>query len=100
MMSFESLDQYLLTGTPEKAGVVAALLADRSPEPAASAFYEGMRLLGRRTPDLTLIALRLVVAGKRADDASVVELRRLIERAREGDAAAREAYAERLKWNG
>ena len=99
-MSFESLDQYLLTGSPRKADVVSGLLAERSPAPAASAFYEGMRLLGARTPDLTLIALRLVLAGKRADDASVVELRTLTERARSGDAAAREAYLNRVKWNG
>ena len=99
-MSFESLDQYLLTGSPRKADVVSALLADRSPAPAASAFYEGMRLLGPRTPDLTLIALRLVVAGKRADDASVVELRELTQRARDGDAAARQTYLERVRWNG
>jgi hypothetical protein len=99
-MSFEPLDQYLLTGAPSKSDVVAALLRDRSPAAGAAAFYEGMRLLGPRTPDLTLIALRLVLAGKTADDASVVELRGLAERARGGDAQARAAYLDRLEWNG
>jgi hypothetical protein len=99
-MSFEPLDQYLLTGAPHKSDVVTALLAHRSGAPGASAFYEGMRLLGPRTPDLTLIALRLVLAGKIADDASVVALRGLSERARAGDAGAREAYLQTLEWNG
>jgi hypothetical protein len=52
-----------------------------------------MRLLRARTPDLTLIALRLVLAGKRADDASVVHVRSLVERARRGEAAAAAEYA-------
>jgi hypothetical protein len=98
-MQFESIDDYLLTGAPRKADVVAALLARRSELPAAAPFYEGMQLLGARTPDLTLVALRLVLAGKRADDANVVELRGFAEQARaggEGAAAARAAYARLL----
>ncbi len=39
-------------------------------------------MLGPKTPDLTLIALRLVLAGKAADDVSVVRLRQLTDRAR------------------
>jgi hypothetical protein len=98
-MDFELLDAYLLTGSPRKPEVISTLLANRSPIPAAGAFYEGMRMLGPRTPDLTLVALRLVLAGKRADDAGVVELRGYAERARAGgDGAqqAREAYARAL----
>lgn len=91
-MSFDSIDEYLLTGGPGKADVIAALLRDRSPASAAQPFYEGMRMLGARTPDLSLVALRLVLAGKSADDAGVVELRDLAARAREGDLDARAAY--------
>jgi hypothetical protein len=95
-MHFDLLDAYLLTGSPSKPEVVATLLAGPSPVPTAAAFYEGMRMLGSRTPDLTLVALRLVLAGKRADDASVVELREYVQRARgggDGAQEAREAYA-------
>lgn len=91
-MEFELLDRYLLDGTPGKRDVVKTLLAKRSDASAASAFYEGMRMLGERTPDLTLVALRLVLAGKRADDEAVVELRSLAERSRKGDASARDGY--------
>jgi hypothetical protein len=92
-MNFESLDGYLLDGSPDKPGVVRDLLKERPDAPGAPPFYEGMRLLGPRTPDLTLIALRLVLAGKRPDDATVVRLRELSERARRGDAQARDEYA-------
>ncbi len=96
-MEFELLDRYLLEAKPAKADVVKALLSKRSGVSAAQPFYEGMRMLGGRTPDLTLVALRLVLAGKRADDESVVALRDLAERARAGqDAAAREAYMRAL----
>jgi len=91
-MSFEPLDNYLLTGAPPKGEVVAALLTQPPAAAGAAPFYEGMRLLGPRTPDLTLIALRLVLAGKRADDAAVVEMRDLSDRSRKGDTQAREAY--------
>ncbi len=91
-MKFELLDRYLLDGAPPKADVVKTLLAGRADVPAAAPFYEGMRMLGARTPDLTLLALRLVLAGKRADDESVVELRILSERARAGDRSARQGY--------
>jgi hypothetical protein len=81
-MKFELLDRYLLEGAPEKAKVVAALLNEHPGGAPARAFYDGMRILGGKTPDLTLIALRLVLAGKRAGDAEVVRLRGLSERAR------------------
>ncbi len=90
-MIFELLDKYLLDGTPSKAEIVAALLAAPEDVPAARPFYEGMRMLKARTPDLTLIALRLILAGKKADDAAVVQLRSLIERAHGTGAAADEA---------
>lgn len=96
-MEFELLDRYLLEAKPEKADVVKTLLTQRSGAAAAQPFYEGMRMLGARTPDLTLVALRLVLAGKKADDESVVALRDLAERARSGqDSSAREAYMRAL----
>lgn len=91
-MEFESLDRYLLGESSDKAAVVRGLLSKGAPTPAAQPFYEGMRVLGGRTPDLTLIALRLVFAGRRADDAAVVELREIVGRARDGDEAARRDY--------
>jgi len=91
-MEFELLDGYLLGETPEKGEVVRRLLESPSQVEGASPFYEGMRLLGKRTPELTLIALRLVLAGKRADDAAVTRLRAVVERTRRGESAAREEY--------
>lgn len=91
-MDFELLDRYLLDAAPPKAEVVRALLARPAEAAGASPFYEGMRILGARTPDLTLLALRLVLAGRRADDGAVVELRALSEAARSGSAAARAGY--------
>jgi hypothetical protein len=98
-MHFELIDEYLLTGTPPKARLVKDLLANPSTLAEAAPFYEGMKMLGERTPDLALVALRLVLAGKRADDASVVELRKHAEQARaggEGAGAARDAYSRAL----
>jgi hypothetical protein len=98
-MHFELIDEYLLTGAPRKAEVIERLLADRSTVPGAAPFYEGMKILGARTPDLTLVALRLVMAGKTADDANVVALRREADAARlggDGAATAREAYKKLL----
>jgi hypothetical protein len=98
-MHFDLIDEYLLTGAPRKAQVIETLLRERSDLAAAAPFYEGMRILGARTPDLTLVALRLVLAGKRADDASVVALREHADAARkddEGSARAREAYKRAL----
>lgn len=81
-MEFHFLDRYLLEGTPSKAQVVKDLLKERADVPGAAAFYQGIHMLGPKTPDLTLIALRLVLAGKPADDVHVVRLRHLSERAR------------------
>jgi hypothetical protein len=96
---FELLDRYLLEGKPAKDVVVKTLLSEPSAASGAAPFYEGMRMLGARTPDLTLVALRLVLAGKKADDESVVELRTLAERARAagaGGIAERRAYELKL----
>ena len=98
-MIFELLDRYLLEGAPAKADVVKALLASPSELPAAAPFYEGMRMLGARTPDLTFLALRLVLAGRKADDAGVVALRassQLARAAGSGDTAERRAYFQLL----
>ncbi len=81
-MQFDFLDRYLLDGVPSKAQVVSELLEHRSGAPGAAAFYQGIQMLGPKTPDLTLIALRLVLAGKTADDARVVRLRQIVDRAR------------------
>lgn len=81
-MKFDYLDRYLLDGTPAKAQVVKEVLQSRTDVPGSAAFYEGIRMLGPKTPDLTLIALRLVLAGKAADDARVVRMRQIVERAR------------------
>lgn len=81
-MQFEFLDRYLLDAVPSKAEVVKQLLKQPSGVPGAAPFYEGMRILGAKTPDLTLIALRLVLAGKTADDARVIAMRQIVERAR------------------
>jgi hypothetical protein len=91
-MDFELLDGYLLDGLPSKAEVVRKLLEERPPAEGAAAFYEGMQRLGARTPDLALIALRLVLAGRRADDATVTWLRDVVSRARTGESAARDEY--------
>lgn len=91
-MEFESLDGYLLDGAPSKSEVVRELLERRPQAQGATPFYEGMQRLGARTPDLALIALRLVLAGKKADDTTVAWLRDVVARARAGDAGAREEY--------
>ncbi len=87
------LDRYLLEGTPPKEDVIAALLRERPEAPGAAPFYEGMKMLGSRTPDLSLMALRLVLAGKKADDASVKGFRSIVERARKGGGDADGAAA-------
>lgn len=81
-MEFDFLDRYLLDGAPPKGEVVKELLKRRRDVPGAAGFYQGMEMLGAKTPDLTLIALRLVLAGKTADDERVVRLRQISERAR------------------
>lgn len=91
-MEFDLLDGYLLDGSPPKGEVIRRLLDSPPPAPQAAPFYEGMRILGARTPDLSLMALRLVLAGKTADDAAVTQLRSVVERARGGAADARRLY--------
>jgi hypothetical protein len=81
-MNFDFLDRYLLDGAPSKAQIVKELLRQRADVPGTAAFYQGIEMLGPKTPDLTLIALRLVLAGKTADDARVIRVRGIIDRAR------------------
>lgn len=98
-MKFDSLDRYLLNEGPSKAEIVEDTLRNRAPLAAAAPFYEGIQLLGSRTPDLTFIALRLVLAGKAADDVRVTRLRDIVQRARETGPqrqAAVEAYYREL----
>lgn len=87
------IDGYLLDGSPPRSEVIARLLAV-PPSPQARPFYDGFRILGARTPDLSLIALRLVLAGRRADDSAVTALRAVIERVRAGGPQARAARSE------
>lgn len=96
-MDFELLDGYLLDGTPSKSEVVRELLEIRPFAEGTAPFYEGLGRLGSRTPDLALIALRLVLAGKKPDDATVARLRDVVARARSGDAAARDEYRTSIK---
>lgn len=96
-MDFEPLDGYLLDGRPSKPELLKRLLREPPPPAQAAPFFEGIRLLGQRTPDLALIALRLVLGGKKADDDAVSRLRAIVERARRGDAGAREAYRTELE---
>jgi hypothetical protein len=94
------LDAHLLGGEPARAVVVERLLAQPPPSDEARPFYEGLRILGARTPELALIALRLTLAGRRPDDGTVSRARELIALARAGGAgapAAKEAYAELLR---
>lgn len=81
-MKFDYLDRYLLEGQPAKAHVVKEVLKNRTDVPGSAAFYEGIAMLGPKTPDLSLIALRLILAGKAADDMTVVRMRQIVERAR------------------
>jgi hypothetical protein len=91
-MDFELLDGYLLDGRPAKAAVVERLVK-LAPNPKTAPFLEGIRLLGDRTPDLALIALRIVLGGGTADDATVSAARDAVGRARAGDVSARADYA-------
>lgn len=87
------LDSYLLEGRPGKDEVVAALLAQRPGGAPAAPFYEGLKILGPRAPDLSLIALRLVLAGKKADDRAVKHFRSIVEDARKGGETGAKAAA-------
>jgi len=91
-MDFELLDGYLLDGRPAKASVIERL-SKLPPTGPAAPFLEGIRLLGERTPDLALMALRLVLGGRAADDASVSSLRDAVQRVRSGDESGRAQYA-------
>ena len=97
---FEVLDSYLLESEPNKAAVVAALLAAGPGAEHLRPFMEGIARLGERTPDLALLALRLAAANLRADDAAVLALRDASQRARSGDAAARDTYFKILQVDG
>ena len=92
-MDFPLLDGYLLESKPSKDEVVTALLRERPAAPGADPFYEGLKILGARTPDLSLMALRLVLAGKKADDAAVKRFRAIVERVRQGGADSPDAIA-------
>ncbi|HEY2554176.1 MAG TPA: hypothetical protein VGI15_02920 [Candidatus Cybelea sp.] len=91
-MDFELLDGYLLDGAPPKDELVRKLLENRPESGPAAPFYEGLARLGARTPDLALIALRLVLGGAKADDATVTAARDLVARAKSGDQRARDEF--------
>ena len=96
-MNFDLLDRYLLDEKPPKAQVVKELLKNRYDVPGAAAFYHGIEMLGPKTPDLTLIALRLLLAGKPADDVHVVRIRQLVDRARANGIDRQSSVAEYYK---
>lgn len=88
------LDSHLLDAQPSRDELVATVLASPPPSDAARPYYEGLRMLAGRTPELALIALRLTLAGRHADDATVVRLRNLLQRVREGGEAGERARKE------
>jgi len=76
-MGFELVDRYLLGEPVSKPDALAAILAERSPDPAAAPFYRALESVGARAADEALIALRLVLAGKQPTDEAVRRLRAL-----------------------
>ncbi len=76
------LDRYLLGEPVSKPVLVAGLLAERSPLPAAAPFYRALEAVGVRAADEAFIALRLVLAGKEPSDDAVRHLRALAALAR------------------
>lgn len=96
-MGFEVIDGYLLSGSPAKADVVAALLADRVDSPAAAPFYRALEAVGVRAADEAFVALRLILAGRRADDDAVRRLRAFAAVARAAHAGDALALAATLK---
>lgn len=96
------IDAHFLDGKRAWGELVASLLAQPPPTDTARPFYEGMRMLGPRTPELAVVALRLVLAGRRADDASVERLRAIVRRARSGPKAeeARREYVAEVEGSG
>jgi hypothetical protein len=96
-MAFELVDRYLLGEPVSKPEVVTAILAERSPEPAAEPFYRAFEAVGARAADEAFIALRLIVAGKSSDDVSVRRLRAFASIARAGRAGDRAGLAAALK---
>jgi hypothetical protein len=81
-MGFEIVDRYLLGEPVSKPDVVAAILANRSPDPAAQPFYRAFEAVGTRAADEAFIALRLVLSGKPTSDEAVRRLRALASVAR------------------
>jgi len=96
-MGFEVVDRYLLGEPVSKPEAIAALLAERSPAPAAAPFYRAFEAVGVRAADEAFIALRLILAGKAHDDASVRRLRAFASVARAGRAGDRAGLAAALK---
>ncbi|MDQ2908241.1 MAG: hypothetical protein M3R44_02700 [Candidatus Eremiobacteraeota bacterium] len=76
------VDGYLLGERVTKAAAVAALLSDRSNDPALAPFYRAFETIGVRAADEAIVALRLLLAGREASDASVRRLRTLARIAR------------------
>ena len=81
-MDFTVVDGYLLGEATSKADAVAALLAERSPDPAAAPFYRALEAVGVRAADEALVALRLVLAGEVPSDERVRRVRALSAAAR------------------
>jgi hypothetical protein len=99
-MGLELVDRYLLGEPVSKPDVVAALLAERSDDPAAAPFYRAFEAVGARAADEAFIALRLVLAGKPPEDDAVRRLRGLTAVARAGRAGDGAGLAAALKRDG
>lgn len=76
-MDFTLVDGYLLGEPVSKAAVIDAILAERSPLPAAAPFYRALEAVGVRAADEALLALRLVLSGREPTDEGVRRLRAL-----------------------
>jgi hypothetical protein len=76
-VGFELVDRYLLGEPVSKPDVLAAVLAERSPDPAAAPFYRALEAVGARAADEAFLALRLVLAGKQPSNEAVRRLRAL-----------------------
>jgi len=99
-MGFELVDRYLLGEPVSKPEVVAAILAERSDQPAAAPFYRAFEAVGARAADEAFIALRLILAGKSLEDDAVRRLRGLTSLARAGRAGDSAGMAAALKRDG
>ena len=92
-MEFDSLDNYLLSGSGSKAAIIEAFLKERSDDPHAAPFYRALEILGAKAADEALMALRLVLSGRMPEDEAIKRMRKSVAVARKGGPEAEEARA-------